>query len=184
MRSQSSITTCMSCSTIRMVRFLPMRRDQLLGLVGFGLRSCRRSARRDTAASARWRARCRFRDCAARRATDWTPAPLALPSRPTASQRGFGLVVDVGQRAVMREHVPAVPARLRGDAHVFQHRGIGQDVGDLIGARDALAARSRWSGRPVMSSPLKMIRPLLGRSTPVRQLKKVLLPAPFGPMMA
>ena len=28
------------------------------------------------------------------------------------------------------------------------------------------------------------MRPLLGRSTPVRQLKKVLLPAPFGPMMA
>ena len=39
-------------------------------------------------------------------------------------------------------------------------------------------------GSPVMSSPLKMMRPLVGRSTPVRQLKKVLLPAPFGPMMA
>ena len=38
--------------------------------------------------------------------------------------------------------------------------------------------------RPVMSSPLKTMRPLVGRSTPVRQLKKVLLPAPFGPMMA
>ena len=37
---------------------------------------------------------------------------------------------------------------------------------------------------PVTSSPLKMMRPLVGRSTPVRQLKKVLLPAPFGPMMA
>ena len=39
-------------------------------------------------------------------------------------------------------------------------------------------------GRPVISSPLKMMRPPVGRSTPVRQLKKVLLPAPFGPMMA
>src|SRR5512135_3606658 len=39
-------------------------------------------------------------------------------------------------------------------------------------------------GRPVMSSPLKTMLPLVGRSTPVRQLKKVLLPAPFGPMMA
>ena len=38
--------------------------------------------------------------------------------------------------------------------------------------------------RPVMSSPLKTMRPPVGRSTPVRQLKKVLLPAPFGPMMA
>ena len=39
-------------------------------------------------------------------------------------------------------------------------------------------------GSPVMSSPLKTMRPPVGRSTPVRQLKKVLLPAPFGPMMA
>ena len=42
----------------------------------------------------------------------------------------------------------------------------------------------RSGGRPVMSSPLNRMRPEVGRSTPVRQLKKVLLPAPFGPMMA
>ncbi len=41
-----------------------------------------------------------------------------------------------------------------------------------------------FEGRPVISSPSKMMRPPLGRSTPVRQLKNVLLPAPFGPMMA
>src|SRR6267143_1674024 len=40
-----------------------------------------------------------------------------------------------------------------------------------------------WGGSPAMSSPLKMIRPLVGRSTPVRQLKKVDLPAPLGPMI-
>src|SRR6266508_3645934 len=34
-----------------------------------------------------------------------------------------------------------------------------------------------------MSSPLNMIRPLVGRSTPVRQLKKVDFPAPLGPMI-
>src|SRR5476649_454694 len=39
-------------------------------------------------------------------------------------------------------------------------------------------------GRPVISPPLKKMRPDVGRNTPVRQLKKVLLPAPFGPMMA
>lgn len=38
--------------------------------------------------------------------------------------------------------------------------------------------------RPVMSSPLNMMRPPVGLSTPVRQLKKVLFPAPFGPMTA
>ena len=42
----------------------------------------------------------------------------------------------------------------------------------------------RLGGRPAMSSPLKMTRPAVGRSTPVRQLKNVLLPAPLGPMMA
>ncbi len=42
----------------------------------------------------------------------------------------------------------------------------------------------RSEGKPVTSSPLRIIRPLLGRSTPVRQLKNVLLPAPLGPMIA
>jgi hypothetical protein len=31
-----------------------------------------------------------------------------------------------------------VPARLRGDAHVLQRSGVGQDVGDLVGAGNAL----------------------------------------------
>src|SRR5260370_5444854 len=35
-----------------------------------------------------------------------------------------------------------------------------------------------------MSSPARKIAPDVGRRTPVRQLKKVLLPAPLGPMMA
>ena len=42
----------------------------------------------------------------------------------------------------------------------------------------------RLEGRPVMFSPLRMMRPAVGRMTPVRQLKNVLLPAPFGPMIA
>ena len=42
----------------------------------------------------------------------------------------------------------------------------------------------RLGGRPAMFSPLNRTRPEVGRMTPVRQLKKVLLPAPFGPMMA
>src|SRR5712691_4400821 len=42
----------------------------------------------------------------------------------------------------------------------------------------------RLEGSPAMFSPLNRIRPPVGRRTPVRQLKKVLLPAPFGPMMA
>src|SRR5262252_847843 len=42
----------------------------------------------------------------------------------------------------------------------------------------------RSDGKPAMSAPPKTIRPLVGRRTPVRQLKKVLLPAPLGPMIA
>src|ERR1700732_2260172 len=37
---------------------------------------------------------------------------------------------------------------------------------------------------PVISPPLNKIRPDEGRNTPVTQLKKVLLPAPFGPIIA
>src|ERR1700683_4935014 len=39
-------------------------------------------------------------------------------------------------------------------------------------------------GSPVISSPSNRTPPLVGRSTPVRQLKNVLLPAPLGPMIA
>src|SRR5262245_39557772 len=42
----------------------------------------------------------------------------------------------------------------------------------------------RFGRRPAMCSPLNRMRPEVGRTTPVRQLKNVLLPAPFGPMMA
>ena len=39
-------------------------------------------------------------------------------------------------------------------------------------------------GSPVTSCPANRIAPDDGRKTPVRQLKKVLFPAPFGPIMA
>ena len=42
----------------------------------------------------------------------------------------------------------------------------------------------RWTGWWVMSRPLKMTCPLVGSRLPLSKLKKVVLPAPFGPMMA
>src|SRR6266480_4326343 len=42
----------------------------------------------------------------------------------------------------------------------------------------------RLGDNPAMPSPLRRMRPEVGRMTPVRQLKNVLLPAPLGPMMA
>ena len=107
----------------------------------------------------------------------------ALLEQADRVERGFRLLVDVGESVVVRDHVPGVPARLRGDAHVLQHRGIGQDVGDLVGARDALL-RDHVGRQPGDVLAVEHDAPAVGRSTPVRQLKKVLLPAPFGPMMA
>src|SRR3990172_7508692 len=48
----------------------------------------------------------------------------------------------------------------------------------------AFAMRRDSPGSPAMSSPSKTIRPAVGRSTPVTQLKNVDFPAPFGPMIA
>src|SRR6267142_5038792 len=42
----------------------------------------------------------------------------------------------------------------------------------------------RGAGRRVMSSPAKRMRPLSGRRLPASWPMKVVLPAPFGPMMA
>src|SRR5204863_3381240 len=39
-----------------------------------------------------------------------------------------------------------------------------------------------WGGLPVTSSPSKTILPAVGRYTPVSMLKKVVLPAPLGPI--
>ena len=50
----------------------------------------------------------------------------------------FRLAIDVGEPAVMREHVPRMPPRLRGDAHVLECGNVGQYIRDLVGARDAL----------------------------------------------
>ena len=50
--------------------------------------------------------------------------------------------------------------------------------------RDMPIAARLWAGRRVISTPSKTIRPAEGRRIPVRMLKYVVLPAPFGPMMA
>src|SRR5215813_4620289 len=38
----------------------------------------------------------------------------------------------------MQNHVPGVPARLRGDTHILEHRRVRQDVCNLVRTRDAL----------------------------------------------
>ena len=63
---------------------------------------------------------------------------LGLGAQPDLLQHRLGLVHDVGKGAVVAQHAPAMAARLRGDADVFQHARVGQDVGDLVGAGDPL----------------------------------------------
>ena len=53
-------------------------------------------------------------------------------------QHRLGLLDDVAIGAVVGQQAPAVPARLRGDADVFERGGVGEDVGDLIRSGDAL----------------------------------------------
>ena len=42
----------------------------------------------------------------------------------------------------------------------------------------------RWGGQPVMSAPSKRMRPSLGVKRPEITLNVVVLPAPFGPIIA
>jgi len=109
MRCANSITTCMSCSTMRMVKFLAMRRTKamvswvstvLMGEIGGEL--------------------------------------VGLVAQADRFEHRLRLFHRVVERAVMPEQAPAVPARLAGNADVLEGRGVGQDVGDLVGARDAL----------------------------------------------
>src|SRR3972149_5139295 len=44
--------------------------------------------------------------------------------------------------------------------------------------------QTRWGGRPVISRPARNTAPASGRRWPVTRLKSVVLPAPFGPMIA
>ena len=143
----SSITTCMSCSTIRIVRSLAMRRTScMVSWVSAALMPGGRLVEAQ-AAAARSQARCRSRDCAARRARDWRRVRRPCRASPTDSSAASAFSMMSGKARVVRDHVPGVPARLRGDAHVFQRGGVGQDVGDLVGARDALL-RDAVGGQP------------------------------------
>ena len=65
----------------------------------------------------------------------------------------------------------------------LERRQIGEQLIDLEGARDAEPhALMRPQRRDV--APSSMMRPAVGRSTPVSRLIIVVLPAPFGPIRA
>ena len=73
---------------------------------------------------------------------------------------------------------------LGGDADVLEHGEFGKDLGDLEGARHAARDALMRRHSRVMSRPSKTMVPEVGGKNPLIRLKKVVLPAPFGPMIA
>jgi len=63
---------------------------------------------------------------------------VGLAAQADRFQHGLRLADEVAVGTVVREHAPTVRARLAGNAHILQGGGVGQDVGDLVGARDPL----------------------------------------------
>ena len=63
-------------------------------------------------------------------------------------------------------------------------REVAVDAGDLERAREARAASAPARASAVMSSPAKRIVPASGRRSPASWPMSVVLPAPFGPMIA
>ena len=73
-------------------------------------------------------------------------------------------------------------AQKRADHHVLQHRHALEGLRHLEGAGEAERRARLSGGMAVMSWPSNSTLPEVESRSPVRQLKKVDLPAPFGPI--
>ena len=79
----------------------------------------------------------------------------------------------------MKKPLPCLPR----DPEILGHGELGNTL--LICSVRLMPSRLISCGlSPVMSRPRKNTRPLSARSRPETRLKKVVLPAPFGPMIA
>ena len=145
--------------------------------------SCRRSARR--AAAARGRRPAPSASPSAR----CSPCASSPASAPGAVRRGRRAPAvprsarsRPGSRARRDQKSKARHQRLGGDAHVLLHAQAREHVGDLEGLGDAQAREAvlRQAGDV---AALERMRPSAGAKAPESTLKKVLLPAPFGPMI-
>ena len=90
--------------------------------------------------------------------------------------------VHVARRRAERVQEPL--ARLPRDPEIVRDAELVEYALDLQRALDAEPADLDAACRPVMSRPSKNTRPLSAGSRPEIRLKNVVLPAPFGPMMA
>ncbi len=83
----------------------------------------------------------------------------------------------------VKRHAGAPAPRQHRHQHVLQHRQAREDVHDLERARQSLA-NPVVNGEPRDRFALEIQAPQSGTSAPVTRLMSVVLPAPFGPMMA
>ena len=112
--------------------------------------------------------------------------------QPLAAGRAEALGRRVGQRAEPDplQHVARLGARLArvvmaqqgADRGVVEHRHRFEGERHLEGAGESRARARASGGRRVTSAPSKVTVPEVTGRSPVRQLKKVDLPAPLGPI--
>ena len=102
-----------------------------------------------------------------------------------AGERGARGLAQLGLAARVAPEAEGVAGmRLHGERHVVERREVEEQRGDLERAREP---QRRCAARPaarVMSRPSKRMRPASGAISPVSWPISVVLPAPFGPMMA
>src|SRR5215510_6720721 len=171
----------MSCSTMRIVRSRAMRRIRstvacvsvtLIPAVGSS-----RHKRFGSVASAIPISRLRCSPCERFDASS-SSLPVSPTSARTARARAMTSPYDRWWRSMLQLWRRDWLAIRTFSSTVAPGRML------VIWYERAIALReTRCGGRPAMFSPLNRIRPLVGRRTPVRQLKRVDLPAPLGPMI-
>src|SRR4029077_11809795 len=183
MRSASANTAFMSCSTRMMVtsrrksaRSFTMRADSVAPRPAIGSSSnsncgwlasatassssrCSPWLNSDTSASARW------------------PSPTLASAECAASRSGFSLRALPQKRNEWPSRACTASATLSA--------AVKSRNSEVIWNERARPRRlRRHAGTKVMSSPAKRMLPPLGRNCPINWLISVVLPAPFGPMIA
>jgi hypothetical protein len=99
----------------------------------------------------------------------------------------MGALVDGGfllARGTVAQHGPDTPARcaVAADHDVFQRRHVGEQADVLEGAGDAGGGHLVRRGDPIFRACRPKTTRRIGAYRPVRTLKKVVLPAPLGPI--
>ena len=173
--SQTSITSCMSCSTsttaMSFVRELAQEPPNVVGLVS---RPDPTRARRAAGPSARVASARPSSTSRARPVEQRVDARVGDVAEPDA--------LDDARRRTAPGSRAAGAADVGGDAHVLAHREQAEQLEPLERAREPepgpLDGRSLRDVAALDAAPA----PLLGGSRPVITLNSVVLPAPFGPI--